>query len=478
MSSSKWLKAEVLPGLYNRIPIVNKVKIGRGQQNELVLSDLSVSTHHATIWVQGETVWIKDEGSTNGTFINEVAVDQARQIHDQDWINIGYVRLLFIIEADTSPELVVNLNQPVLPDKDILRKHNDILFMLPLEPGNAKTFCNLAEAKLCSVWPSSSTAKDLITGLSRLLETILTETKPEVAPFLQCRLQYTSKSVCFTLASGNGLTTLSLWKSIVPQENAAATIQSREGVRSFLREKGYDTIEYDEKNNMIKLTKTLKAADVARPTGGKSKKYIGIRYFSNMLAGDCFLLDMALTFSEKRLALSSGMRPGLKNDMTKTASGEGLRYIQIVPAFPGCLCVPQSLEVNWYDEPLYLQFALTPLIPQKNKGYGVVQVMEGSKIRHVVDCPFAIQSHHLGLFFFKLAIFLPVLGILGDMFDLPLSPNATVVLLTLGKMTEWLGGLMGCGLLFGSVCLILSCALYWRRRPSASVLYESTQLPD
>ncbi len=44
--------------------------IGRGFQNDIVVTDLSVSRHHARIYVNGQTIYIKDSNSTNGIFVS------------------------------------------------------------------------------------------------------------------------------------------------------------------------------------------------------------------------------------------------------------------------------------------------------------------------------------------------------------------------------------------------------------------------
>ena len=47
------------------------VMIGRAPGNDVVLTADQVSWHHAVVWLEGGRIWIKDLGSTNGTFMNE-----------------------------------------------------------------------------------------------------------------------------------------------------------------------------------------------------------------------------------------------------------------------------------------------------------------------------------------------------------------------------------------------------------------------
>jgi pSer/pThr/pTyr-binding forkhead associated (FHA) protein len=46
------------------------LRIGRAARNDLMLADEEVSRYHATAWVQGGQAYIRDENSTNGTWVN------------------------------------------------------------------------------------------------------------------------------------------------------------------------------------------------------------------------------------------------------------------------------------------------------------------------------------------------------------------------------------------------------------------------
>ncbi len=45
------------------------LRIGRTPDNAIRLADDAVSRHHATVWAQGEQVFVRDEGTTNGTLL-------------------------------------------------------------------------------------------------------------------------------------------------------------------------------------------------------------------------------------------------------------------------------------------------------------------------------------------------------------------------------------------------------------------------
>src|SRR5215471_6479337 len=46
------------------------ITIGRGPDNNIVVSDPSISTHHAQLLLEGDTYRLKDLDSTNGTRVN------------------------------------------------------------------------------------------------------------------------------------------------------------------------------------------------------------------------------------------------------------------------------------------------------------------------------------------------------------------------------------------------------------------------
>ena len=66
-----------------------ELHIGRMSQNDVVLSDEKVSRRHATLWVQGDQVYIRDEGSTNGTWVNERRINAPTVLQPGDRVRIG-----------------------------------------------------------------------------------------------------------------------------------------------------------------------------------------------------------------------------------------------------------------------------------------------------------------------------------------------------------------------------------------------------
>lgn len=70
-------------------------RIGRNENSEIFLNDLTVSRNHAQITVKGSEVIISDLGSLNGTFVNGKIIEEPQKLKDGDVIQFGRFRLLF-----------------------------------------------------------------------------------------------------------------------------------------------------------------------------------------------------------------------------------------------------------------------------------------------------------------------------------------------------------------------------------------------
>ncbi len=71
------------------------MKIGRHDQNDVMLAGPTVSSRHATVRREAIGAVIEDEGSLNGTFVNGVRIEQ-QLLEDGDRIQIGPHLLVFV----------------------------------------------------------------------------------------------------------------------------------------------------------------------------------------------------------------------------------------------------------------------------------------------------------------------------------------------------------------------------------------------
>jgi len=79
-----------------KIDLVAKITIGREADNDVVVDNKLASRHHALIQKIKEVYFIKDVGSTNGTFLNgtKIPADKYVKLVPGDKITIGNMNLV------------------------------------------------------------------------------------------------------------------------------------------------------------------------------------------------------------------------------------------------------------------------------------------------------------------------------------------------------------------------------------------------
>src|SRR4029077_8447568 len=69
------------------------ITIGRGNANDLVLNDSSVSRFHAVIKLKENSIFVADRGSTNGILLDDQKIPQETELKDGDTALVGQYRL-------------------------------------------------------------------------------------------------------------------------------------------------------------------------------------------------------------------------------------------------------------------------------------------------------------------------------------------------------------------------------------------------
>lgn len=77
-----------------------EVILGRTEDNDIALNHRSVSKHHSRIVVDGERFTIFDNGSANGTFVNDEEYASV-ELQSGDVIELGHVKLRFVPPGET-----------------------------------------------------------------------------------------------------------------------------------------------------------------------------------------------------------------------------------------------------------------------------------------------------------------------------------------------------------------------------------------
>ena len=85
------------PDMGRRYPLTdNELIIGRGDDAGIRIQDGSVSRKHAQIEPTSGGYVISDLASTNGTFVNDLAVALPRKLHDGDYVRVGNCLFRFL----------------------------------------------------------------------------------------------------------------------------------------------------------------------------------------------------------------------------------------------------------------------------------------------------------------------------------------------------------------------------------------------
>lgn len=82
----------------------DRTTLGRKPHNDIVFDNMVVSGDHCVFELKGiADVYVKDLGSTNGTYINGHMIKSPQQLEDGDLIAIGKFRLLFRVASAHEP---------------------------------------------------------------------------------------------------------------------------------------------------------------------------------------------------------------------------------------------------------------------------------------------------------------------------------------------------------------------------------------
>ena len=69
-----------------------RTSIGRHSDNDILIPNLTISNHHATITNEGGVFYIQDNDSTNGTFVNEIKITKS-PLKTEDSVRLGKAKL-------------------------------------------------------------------------------------------------------------------------------------------------------------------------------------------------------------------------------------------------------------------------------------------------------------------------------------------------------------------------------------------------
>jgi pSer/pThr/pTyr-binding forkhead associated (FHA) protein len=89
--------------------------VGRIGTMEIVLDDTSVSRRHADLRFADGGWWVKDLGSTNGSYVNGIRLGAAeRQIHPRDIVQFGKIAMMVELSEGQSDPLASSSDQIIV----------------------------------------------------------------------------------------------------------------------------------------------------------------------------------------------------------------------------------------------------------------------------------------------------------------------------------------------------------------------------
>jgi len=76
-----------------------EITVGRSSEADIQVDDTGVSRKHTAILRRGDTVYARDLGSTNGTFVNGTRIHEETPLLDGTVVSLGHTRITFRLEA-------------------------------------------------------------------------------------------------------------------------------------------------------------------------------------------------------------------------------------------------------------------------------------------------------------------------------------------------------------------------------------------
>lgn len=92
------------------------IRIGRGTDNHIVLDGDSVSRRHAHFEQRNDAWYAVDDGSTNGTYVNERQIPEGVQLQNNDRIQVGPTIFKYLTGADAEAKYYEEIYRMTIVD--------------------------------------------------------------------------------------------------------------------------------------------------------------------------------------------------------------------------------------------------------------------------------------------------------------------------------------------------------------------------
>lgn len=95
------------------ISIDRDMLVGRHQDADLLLQAAEISRRHAALLLKDQLLWVQDLNSSNGTFINDIRIEQEKQLHDGDIVQFASFKFSVLAPAQENNDLPEIEAEPV-----------------------------------------------------------------------------------------------------------------------------------------------------------------------------------------------------------------------------------------------------------------------------------------------------------------------------------------------------------------------------
>ena len=90
------------------IAIDHDMLVGRHQAADIVLQAAEISRKHAAFLLKDDALWVQDLGSSNGTFVNDLLIEQETQLKQDDVVQFASLKFLVlepVAPVEVAPEV-------------------------------------------------------------------------------------------------------------------------------------------------------------------------------------------------------------------------------------------------------------------------------------------------------------------------------------------------------------------------------------
>jgi len=104
------------------ISVDRDMLVGRHQDADLLLQAAEISRRHAALLLKDQLLWVQDLNSSNGTFVNDIRIEQEKQLHDGDIVQFASFKFSILAPAQENidlPEIEAEPVQTAAPKQDL-----------------------------------------------------------------------------------------------------------------------------------------------------------------------------------------------------------------------------------------------------------------------------------------------------------------------------------------------------------------------